>query len=214
MEGAMKNKMNNKLFRDNVNILEFILASCVATAALCLTGLATINLGHYSLDGLLGWTMLMAFAGISTYKSALPGFLIAVVWGIVGGSELHSCINIMTVFLGMYSYQMLHHLRPMSPLNVYEAAMSGAVLHSVLTYTLAVHSRPESLILFILLELLITLFTFKAAVNKVRELGFINHEDPLLVAKIERDWLQETYNLINKKLHTNLHRPQRPNAKN
>jgi hypothetical protein len=202
--------MSNKLLRDHVNIFEFMAATSITTIFLFFTKLVTINLGGYSLDGLLGWALLVAFAGMSTYKSAIPGLLVAFIWGILGGCNMHVAVNIMTVFFGMYSYQMLSHLRPMSPLNVYEGAIAGSVFHSALTYVLKIHSC-ESFLLFILFELLISLGTFKAGVNKARELGFINHEDPTMIAKIERDWVQElVYNTINKIFKTNFCRPKKP----
>jgi hypothetical protein len=202
--------MGNNLLREKTSCLEFIVATCVATALLFFTNLTTISIGQYSLDGLVGWALLMSFAGISTYKSALPGLLIGLIWGLLAGCSMHMAINIATVFFGMYAYAMFSHLRPQSPLNVYEGALAGSVLHSGLTYLLKIHPCP-SFIVFMLLELLISLGTFKAAVNKVRELGFINHEDPVLVAKIERDWVQDLfYNTINKIFKTNFCRPKKP----
>jgi hypothetical protein len=201
--------MDNKLLREKTNIFEFILASCAVTAMLFFTNLVTINIWKYSLDGLLGWALLVAFAGMSSYRTAMPGLLVALIWGLMGGDSLHIAVNILTVFFGMYAYNMFSHLRPQSPLNVYEGALAGSVFHTALTYSVQVHPCKNFLI-FLLLELLIGLGTFKAGVNTFRQLGFINHEDPLLIAKIEKDWIEEAYSKINKWFKTNFHRPQKP----
>lgn len=202
--------MDNNLLRDKISFLNFVLITSVATALLYFTNLTTIEIGRYSLDGLVGWSLLTSFAGMSTYRSTVPGLIVAVIWGLLAGCSVHTAINIATVLSGMCAYIMFSHLRPQSPLNVYEGALTGSVLHSCLTYLLNVHPNPNFAV-FLLLELLISLGTFKAAVNKVRELGFINHEDPTLVAKIEQDWVQKLlYNTINKIFKTNLCRPKKP----
>jgi hypothetical protein len=202
--------MSNNLLRDKTSMGEFIVSTCLMTALLFFTGLVHVHFGSYSIDALLGWSMLVAFAGMSTYSSAIPGLLIGIIWGLLGGSDLHIVVNILTVFFGMYAYMMLSHLRQLSPLNVYEAAIAGSVFHSVLSFAFNV-TPCVNLLALMVIELVVSLGTFKFAVNKVRKLGFINHEDPVLVAKIERDWIQEAYNKVNQKFNTNFQRPSKPN---
>ena len=60
--------MDNNLLRDKISFLNFVLITSVATALLYFTNLTTIEIGRYSLDGLVGWSLLASFAGMSTYK--------------------------------------------------------------------------------------------------------------------------------------------------
>jgi hypothetical protein len=197
------------LLRDKTNIFEFVFATIIIMIAMWATRLASINFGGYSLDGLTGFALLVSFAGLSTYRSLVPGIIIAILWGLLVSSDMHIVANIITVMLATICYAMHTNHKPMSPLNVYQAAIEGSIIHSVFTYGFGIHCGP-SFILFALMEMFITMVIVKSMINKIREMGFINHEDPVLVAKIERDYLSDLYNLINKFFRTNFHRPEKP----
>lgn len=153
----------------------------------------------------LGFMLLASLSGISKYDNFFPGTVVALVFGFHRGGGFQVIIELVPLLLAMIYYKTLLHFNPRSPLNVYKSSALGALSHAV--FTCFYLQLPLS---FILAETCIAMLVVKSIVNILREQGLINHEDPQLVARLERDYLSKVYEEINKVFKTNLQRPVKP----
>lgn len=160
-----------------------------------------INLGIATLS----FSILVSLCGISKYNSLVPGVIAGIAFGIIGGGPETIVVELTSILMTMICYKKLLHSAPLSPLNVYKSSVAGVFCHSLLSFVWL-----EYVWYYLFIEMIVALLIIKSVVNILREEGLINHEDPKLVAKIERDYLSLLYNKINKVFNTNLQRPIKP----
>lgn len=158
-----------------------------------------------SVSAALGFSVLAALCGISKYNSLIPGIVIGATIGAIEGGGPGVIIEVVPLLIAMLYYRKLLSSNPLSPLNVYKSSALGIFSHVVVSFFWFRFSWQHAFI-----ELIVALLVVKSIVNILREEGLINHEDPKLVAKLERDYLSMFYGEINKIFKTNLQRPIKP----
>jgi hypothetical protein len=197
--------------RPKINTIELTIFAVVLIAVLGLSQFAEFKIGPVCVDALAGFAILFALCGLSVFNSIIPGFIIGAAWGYFDFGSISLMPNIvnceLSVFAALGVYYIAILIKPKSPFNVYLSTMAGSLIHIVITYSL---KFCQLSFLFIFLNLFTTVITMVLIVSKLREMGLINHEDPALVAGIEKDLLQSSYNFINRRLNTNFNRPKKP----
>jgi len=187
-----------------IKMLFFLLLSVVVVVVTYFFGAsAKVIVGHTYIDIVLGFALLFSLSGMSVYNSIIPSIVIGVVWGVLGGDIL--VISIPTLMISSYFYKRMLKIRPLSPLNVYKATLVGTTVYFLLSYCFKGMAFST-----LIIEAILALAIVKSTVNTFREVGLINHEDPRLIAQIEKDYLNMTYQQINRLFNTNLQRPQKP----
>ena len=191
--------------RQVANLTVFTLMSSLLIVVLSLARIMTIYTPSWYIDGNLAVCMLIGLSGVSTFSSLIPGICASILWGYLTGGLPVLILALYSTLFGMLTYRYYLQANPLLPLNVYKGVAWGSVCYSIcITVYMA-----APVVMAIANTIVALLFT-KVVVNKLRSIGLINHEDPELIAKVERDYLQSAYDRVNKLCSTSFSRPKRP----
>jgi hypothetical protein len=198
------------MVKPKINIVELTVFATLFILFIGLSEFAELKIGSIYVDLIVGFAILFSLSGLSVFNNIVPGIIIGAIWGYFEHGSISLVANIanceLSVLFALGVYHMTILRRPESPFNVYIATFAGSIAHIGITYGFGYHHLS---FLFISINLIATAISL-VLVSKLREMGLINHEDPDLVAKIDRDFLQDSYNAINRRLNTNLQRPRKP----